>query len=90
MVEKASGIQKRSSPVSVAELRAWIATLDTQMDLNRLHDRTSFRQAGADSFDLFTLIIGLQDAFGITIPDGEIAKVDSLEAMARYLNEHLL
>lgn len=89
MLKETSVNQKRLVPVSIAELRTWLATLDTQMDLNQLHDQTPFRQAGADSFDLFTLIIGLQDSFGVTVPDGEIAQVNSLDAMARYLNEHL-
>ena len=73
--------------VTPAQLRHLIAGIDTLIDLSKLKDNTSFRDAGADSFDFFTLILSVQDAYNITIPDEDIGKISTLEALARYLNE---
>jgi acyl carrier protein len=73
--------------VTPAQLRHLIAGIDTLIDPSKLKDSTPFRDAGADSFDFFTLILAVQDAYSITIPDEDIGKISTLDALARYLNE---
>jgi acyl carrier protein len=73
--------------VTPAQLRHLIAGIDTLINLSKLKDHTPFRDAGADSFDFFTLILAIQDAYRITIPDEDIGKISTLDAMTRYLNE---
>lgn len=73
--------------VTPAQLRHLIAGIDTLIDLSKLKDNTRFRDAGADSFDFFTIILAIQDAYTITIPDEDIAKISTLDALAGYLNE---
>lgn len=76
-------------PVTSMQLRQFVGGLDTLIDLKELKDDTPFRNAGADSFDLFTLILAVQDAYGIVIPDDDIGKVTTLFGLASYLNERL-
>jgi acyl carrier protein len=75
------------SQVTPAQLRHLIAGIDTLIDIIKLKDNTPFRDAGADSFDFFTLILAVQDAYRITIPDEDVGKISTLDALARYLNE---
>ena len=76
-------------PVTAAEIRQLIDGLDTLIDRQKLNDNTPFRDAGADSFDLFTLILAIQDAYDIVIPDNDIAKISTLTGVDSYLSERL-
>jgi acyl carrier protein len=73
-------------PVTLEQLRHVLARLDTLVDFKTLKEDTPFRNAGADSFDLFTLILGIQEEYGITIPDEDIGKVRTLASLTQYLN----
>ena len=45
---------------------------------------------GADSLEIVNLIMGLEDAFGITIPDEDVAdKIQTVGDAAAYLKERL-
>jgi acyl carrier protein len=73
-------------PVTSEQLRQVLARLDTLIDFKSLKEDTPFRNAGADSFDFFTLILGIQEEYGITIPDEDIGKVRTLASLTQYLN----
>ena len=89
MPQSSPSLHRPASPVSSAQLREFIAGIDTLIDLKKLKDDTPFRDAGADSLDFFTLVIAIQEAYGITIADNDIGKANTLEKLANYLNERL-
>jgi acyl carrier protein len=76
-------------PVSAAQLREFIVGIDTRIDLKKLTDETPFQDAGADSLDVFNLIVVVEDAYAIVIPSGDLSQVNTLDKLARYLNERL-
>jgi len=76
-------------PVSTALLRQIIAQLDTRINLKKLKDNTRLRDAGADSLDLFNFILAIEERCGIVIPSEDVGQVNTLDGMARYLNEKL-
>jgi acyl carrier protein len=75
-----------AGPVTAEQLRQFLTGLDTLIDFKLLKDDTSFRDAGADSFDFFTIVIGIQQEYRITIPDDDIGKVTTLARLTQYLN----
>jgi acyl carrier protein len=89
MPQTSSSPHSSASPVSPAQLREFIAGIDTLIDLKKLEDDTPFRDAGADSLDFFTLVIAIQETYGITIADNDIGKATTLAKLANYLNERL-
>jgi len=76
-------------PVSSAEVRALLATLDTVINMHKLSDQTRFLDAGADSLDFFNIIAAIQDAGEITIPDNDLEHVGTIEKLVQYLNAKL-
>jgi len=57
------------------------------VDLNGLTSTTVFSDIGIDSLDMFTVILAIQDALGIEIPDSDVDKLNSVNAIVEYLTE---
>ena len=76
-------------PVSCAHIRQIIAGIDTRIDFRRLRDDTLFKDAGADSLDLFNLILAVEDEYHIRVPSEDLNRVNSLAGMAKYLSERI-
>jgi acyl carrier protein len=76
-------------PVSSAQVRALLVSLDSVIDMQKLTDQTRFLDAGADSLDFFNIIAAIQDAGQITIPDNELEQVGTIEKLVQYLNAKL-
>jgi acyl carrier protein len=89
MSQLSDPLPRPTLPVTSAQLRQLIGGIDTRINLKQLKDNTPFRDAGADSFDLFTIILAVQDAYAIVIPDGDIGNVNTLDNMAKYINGKL-
>jgi acyl carrier protein len=89
MLQPSTSIARPAKPVSTDQLRKLIASIDTGLNLNKLKDTTRFVDAEADSLDFFNLVIALEEAYKITIPDSDLGKVDTLDRLAKYLNERL-
>jgi len=66
-----------------------IAGLDTVVKFRELKDDTPFGKAGADSLDVFNIVIAVEDRYGIAIPSDRLGSVNTLGKMAGYLNERL-
>ena len=43
---------------------------------------------GADSLDLFELVMGLEDEFGIEIPTDDLEQITTVGDVINYINEH--
>lgn len=46
------------------------------------------RDLGLDSLDLVDLMMQLEQAFGIAIPDEDYARITNLKSLVAYLEEH--
>jgi acyl carrier protein len=77
------------TPVSTDQLREFIAGINTVINPKILNDCTPFSDAGADSLDLFNLVLAIEDRYHVTIPDDQLGEINTLEKLARYLNERL-
>jgi acyl carrier protein len=66
-----------------------MAGVDLRIDIRRLRDDTLFKDAGADSLDLFNLILAVEDEYHIRVPSEDLYRVNSLAAMTEYLIERL-
>jgi acyl carrier protein len=89
MAQASAPLPRRTSLISTAELRELIARVDTVADLKKLTDTTRFRDAGADSLDFYNLIVAIEEEYGVTIADSDLGEVNTLEKLAKYLNERL-
>jgi acyl carrier protein len=76
-------------PVTCAQVRAFLACVDTLIDPGMLRDDTLFTDAGADSLDFFNVLSAIQAATGVDISDQDVEKVNTPAGLAAYLNEKL-
>lgn len=57
------------------------------VDIDTLTAETSFKDdLGADSLDLFELVMALEEATGVEIPSEELENVKTLGDVEKYLN----
>lgn len=76
-------------PITPAQMRAFIARMDSVIDMDRLQDTTPFTEAGADSLDFFNIITEIQAATGVYIADQDIEQVNTLAGLVTYLNQRM-
>jgi acyl carrier protein len=89
MAPQSAPVHRATRPVSTAQLRELLTTIEMPVKLNQLKDKTLFKDAGADSLDFFNLIVAVEDAYGITIPSDHLSLVNTLNGLAHYLNDRL-
>ncbi|MBU0665004.1 MAG: acyl carrier protein [Proteobacteria bacterium] len=59
---------------------------NTQIDFDKLSPEIYLRDIGADSLDMMTILLGLQDKYGIEIPDEAVEKLNSVAAICDFIN----
>jgi acyl carrier protein len=79
-------VQTSPRPVTANQLRDLISAEHTLIEVETLDDTMSFDEAGADSFDFFTIIVAAESEFGLRIPCKDFGKVASLKDLAAYIN----
>ena len=58
------------------------------VDVNEITLETSFKDdLGADSLDLFELVMALEDEYGIELPADELASIVTVEDVLNYLKD---
>lgn len=58
------------------------------VEIDTLTAETSFKEdLGADSLDLFELVMALEEATGVEIPSEELENIKTLGDVEKYLNE---
>jgi acyl carrier protein len=58
-----------------------------EADIDQINPGTSLReQLDLDSFDFLKLLIALQQAVAVDIPEADYGRVDSLDALLAYLH----
>lgn len=73
-------------PVTADQIRAFLESMDSVVNLDKLQDTTPFTEAGADSLDFFNIICEIQMATGLNISDQEIEQVNTVAGLVAYLN----
>jgi acyl carrier protein len=62
----------------------------SEADLKTLSPDENLRKAlDIDSFDFLNFIIALNDALGVSIPESDYGKLNTLSAMVSYLSERI-
>lgn len=57
------------------------------VDAQTLTEATSFKEdLGADSLDLFELVMAMEEEFGVEIPSEELASLATLGDVKRYID----
>ena len=58
-------------------------------DAAELTEETSFKDdLGADSLDLFELVMALEEEFGIEIPTEDLEQIATVGDVIKYINDH--
>ena len=59
------------------------------VDAETITEASSFKEdLGADSLDLFELVMALEEEFDTEIPDEEAEKITTVQAAIDYINGH--
>ena len=59
------------------------------VDVEQVTEATSFKdELGADSLDLFELVMAMEEEFGVEIPSEELETLTTVGAVMNYLKEH--
>ena len=57
-------------------------------DINTLTEETSFKDdLGADSLDLFEMVMALEEEYGKEIPSEDLEKLTTIGEVVEYLNK---
>ena len=70
------------------EMREMIAE-QLNCEESSITESTSFKDdLGADSLDLFELVMELEEEFGIEIPSEDLEQLATIGDVAKYIEEH--
>ena len=70
------------------KIREMIAE-NLNIDINTITEEASFKEdLGADSLDLFELVMALEEEFGVEIPTEDLETLTTVGAVAKYVEEH--
>lgn len=59
------------------------------VDADKVVETASFKDdLGADSLDLFELVMSLEDEFGVKIPTEDLEKIDTVGDVMDYIKAH--
>ena len=59
------------------------------VDAESVTEASSFKEdLGADSLDLFELVMALEDEYGIEIPTEDLEQIATVGDVMEYINEH--
>ncbi len=71
------------------KLKEIIAT-QLRIDVSEIHDDTDLvDDLGADSLDVVEILMVIEEEFGVTIPDDEVASLRKLSILTPYIEERL-
>ncbi len=57
------------------------------IEAGTITEESTFADLGADSLDLFELVMALEDEYGVEIPSEDLEKLLSVEDVMNYLKE---
>ncbi len=58
------------------------------IELDKVTEESNFKDdLGADSLDLFNMVMALEDEYGIEIPTEDLEEITTVGAVAKYLKD---
>lgn len=58
-------------------------------DINTLTEETSFKEdLGADSLDLFEMVMAFEEAFEVEIPSEDLEQITTVGDVVKYIESH--
>ncbi len=73
--------------LTATQIRMAIQKAKVCKDVDAIKEDTSFIDLGLDSLDMFSVILELQKVLGREIPDDDIDRLDSIQAVLEYAAE---
>jgi acyl carrier protein len=74
---------------TTADLRNLLLQADAIADGDAIADSDPLKKAGLDSLDIYNFILGVEETWGVVIPDDDMGQVTTLESMAAYINRRI-
>lgn len=66
------------------QIRKIIADINTSHDWMTQDKNVTFEKLGLDSLDRFDILVGIQEAADIELPDDDVEKLQSIAAIEAY------
>lgn len=74
------------SKVVVEQVLEAIESANLVKNINSLDHSKTFREQGVDSLDFSGVLFNIEEAFDIEIPDEDIDKLQTVNAIVEYVN----
>ncbi len=72
--------------VQTQDIKKIIEHANTMIDIKKLTSDTNLRDIGADSLDMMNIFLAIQEEFGVDIPEEQIEKLLTIDAICSYIN----
>lgn len=69
------------------QIRNIIANINTKLDWAAQDKNARFDEIGLDSLDRFDVLVAIQEATDIEVPDDDVEKLYSIAAIEAYLSD---
>ncbi|WP_313500551.1 acyl carrier protein [Stutzerimonas nitrititolerans] len=66
------------------QIRDIIAGVNTNLDWATQDKNVTFAELGLDSLDRFDVLLGIQEATGVEVPDDDVESLSSIAAIEAY------
>lgn len=73
--------------VTADEIRVIVKETESSTDVAQLDESMNFSEAGIDSLETFNILLGVEEKFGITIPEEESEELNSISEIIAYLEK---
>jgi len=69
------------------DIRSIIKKVVIGVNLSDLDDNQDFADAGIDSLDQLSILLGIEEQYGVTIPDEDLDQCNSIAGLVLYINK---
>ncbi|AFN78738.1 mannose-1-phosphate guanylyltransferase (GDP) [Stutzerimonas stutzeri DSM 10701] len=74
--------------VTSQEIKNAFLKANVDFDINTLKADVAFREQGVDSLDFATLLLSIEEAFGVSIPDDKMESLQTIDQICSFVVEH--
>lgn len=73
----------------ILSTEAWIRQMLDSFGLDSdIQSSVTFEEIGMDSLDKIEFLMGIEDKFGIDIPDDELDELETVQQLVAYVENH--
>lgn len=73
--------------ITLEMIREAILAAGVDCDVNTLDAAATFESLGFDSLDVYNVIIEVQNLVGVDVPDADVEKLQSINAILGYFSK---